>query len=292
MESTVRIRPAPLNFRRARGRTLALALSLALSLVATAIPAPAILASPCDDDTDRDTNFQFGDGRKGVTVHEDFQKQVPAPQGAWRVQGGDNGAIELIGTESNEAFVCATVYAWAGSETAARELARRVRIVADERGVRSEGPAQTKRAHWAVAFHIFVPRETDVEVRTVNGPISVEGIRSRLDLETVNGPISILKSGGDVRGRTTNGPLDVVLSGARWTGRGLNLESTNGPITVTVPQNFSADLEFGTSNGPMEFDFPITVQGRVSKTIKTTLGSGGAPIRVLTVNGPATLQRE
>jgi DUF4097 and DUF4098 domain-containing protein YvlB len=82
------------------------------------------------------------------------------------------------------------------------------------------------------------------------------------------------------------------LAGARWAGRGLDLESTNGPITVTVPQNFSADLEFGTSNGPMEFDFPITVQGRVSKTIRTTLGSGGPPIRVLTMNGPAMLQRE
>jgi DUF4097 and DUF4098 domain-containing protein YvlB len=167
-----------------------------------------------------------------------------------------------------------------------------VRVQADERGVRSEGPEQTKRARWAVAYHIFVPRETDVEVRTVNGPISVEGVRSRMDLETVNGPISLSNSGGDVRGRSTNGPLDVALDGTRWMGRGLDLESTNGPVTVVVPENFSADLEFGTSNGPLEFDFPITVQGRVSKTIKTTLGSGGSPIRVYTVNGPATLQRE
>jgi len=107
----------------------------------------------------------------------------------------------------------------------------------------------------------------------------------------VNGPISVTKSGGDVRGRTTNGPLAVTLGGSRWSGRGLDLESMNGPITVTVPANYSAELEFGTTNGPMQFDFPITVQGRVSKTIKTTLGSGGPPIRVVTTNGPASMER-
>lgn len=272
-----------------------LALPLALAAIAVAVP-PTLLASPCDDVTNRHIHvgfdFGFGDWWKGATAREDFQKSIPAPVGAWRVQGGDNGAIILSGTEGDEAFVCATIRAWAGSDASARELAREVRIVADARGVRAEGPAQTKKERWAVEFHIFVPRTTDVEARTVNGPISVDGTRSRLDLETVNGPISISKSGGDVRGRTTNGPLEVALSGARWSGRGLDLESTNGPIAVAVPQNYSADLEFGTSNGPMEFDFPITVQGRVSKTIKTTLGSGGAPIRVLTENGPATLQRK
>ena len=290
MDSTVRLRPA---FRApivgARSRALAFALSLAMTAIA--LPATGVFANPCDD-ADRNSNFEFGDGRYGVTVQEDFQKSIPAPRGAWRVQGGDLGAIALKGTTSKEVFVCATIYAWAGNREAALKLASQVRVLADERGVRSEGPPQAKRARWGVAYQIFVPRETDVEVRTVNGPISVEGVRSHMDLETVNGPISIVKSGGDVRGRTTNGPLDVTLDGPRWIGRGLDLESTNGPVTVVVPENFSADLEFGTSNGPMEFDFPITVQGRVTKVIKTTLGSGGPPIRVYTVNGPASLQRE
>lgn len=270
----------------------AFALTLALALATVPAPGSLLLASPCDEDNDRESHIQFGGERKGFTVREDIEKSVPAPDGVWAVDGGDNGSISLSGSETGEASVCATVYAWAENEKAARDLARQIKVVADKRGVRSEGPSQRKRARWAVAYHIFLPRDTDVEVRTVNGGISVEGLRSRVNLETVNGPISITKSGGDVRGRTTNGPLDVALDGSRWSGRGLDLESTNGPVTVIVPENFSAELEFGTRNGPMEFDFPITVQGRVSKTIKTTLGSGGPPIRVYTMNGPATLQRE
>ncbi|HKQ18513.1 MAG TPA: DUF4097 family beta strand repeat-containing protein [Candidatus Eisenbacteria bacterium] len=287
MNPTSRAR-SPFAPRLPAARIFALTLALAL---ATILPS-GLQASPCGEDTDRDTHFQFGGDRKGFTVREDVEKSVPAPDGTWSVEGGDNGSIELSGSGTGEASVCATIYAWGENEKAARALARLIKVVADERGVRSEGPSQGKRARWGVAFHIFLPRDTDVEVRTVNGPISVEGLRSRMDLETMNGPISITKSGGDVRGRTTNGPITVALDGSRWSGDGLDLESTNGPVTVTVPENFSAELEFGTTNGPMEFDFPITVQGRVSKTIKTTLGSGGPPIRVTTQNGPAILQRE
>jgi len=292
MQSTVESRP-PSSPRRHAARVQTLALALSLAFAAIALTAPPILASPCDDEGDRDTHFQLGDRHKGVTVTEDFQKGIPAPQGTWSVQGGENGAVDLRGSEkASGAFVCATIYAWAGNDAAARALAHRVRIVADERGVRSEGPSQTKRERWAVTYRIFLPRDLDVEVRTENGPITVEGVRSTLDLETVNGPISISSAGGDVHGRTTNGPLDVALKGSRWSGRGLDLESTNGPVTVVVPKNFSAELEFGTSNGPMQFDIPITVQGRVSKTIRTTLGSGGPLIHVTTVNGPATLESQ
>ena len=270
---------------------LARALALALSLALAAMAPPAAVASPCEEDTDR-TTHQFGGDRKGVTVREDIEKSVPAPKGVWRIDGGENGSITLSGSEANEAWVCATIHAWAENDKAARALAKQVRVVADQRGVRSDGPSQGKRARWAVSYHLFLPRDTDVEVRTVNGPISVEGLRSSMDLQTENGPITITKSGGDIRGRTDNGPLDVRLEGSRWSGRGLDLESTNGPVTMIVPQNYSAELEFGTENGPMDFDFPITVQGRVSKRIKTTLGSGGPPIRVYTVNGPASLLRK
>jgi len=268
-----------------------LALTVALALATVPLPGAFALASSCDEDTDRDTHFQFGGLWKGFTAREEVQRSVPAPEGVWAIHGGDNGSIELSGSVTSEVLVCATIYAWGVNERAARALGRQVKVVADERGVRSKGPSQGKFTRWAVAYHILLPRDTDVEVRTVNGPISVEGLRSRVDLETVNGPISVTKSGGDVRGRTTNGPLAVTLGGSRWSGRGLDLESMNGPITVTVPANYSAELEFGTTNGPMQFDFPITVQGRVSKTIKTTLGSGGPPIRVVTTNGPASMER-
>lgn len=48
-------------------------------------------------------------------------------------------------------------------------------------------------------------------------------------------------------------------------------------------------------SGPMQTDFPITMtlDGRVNwKRFTTKLGDGGAPVRVVTTNGPVTLRRQ
>jgi hypothetical protein len=72
-----------------------------------------------------------------------------------------------------------------------------------------------------------------------------------------------------------------------------SLGATNGPIELGIPEGYSAHLEFGTVNGPMTLDFPLTVtiQGRVGRRITTVLGKGGPPIRAITTNGPVALRR-
>jgi hypothetical protein len=43
----------------------------------------------------------------------------------------------------------------------------------------------------------------------------------------------------------------------------------------------------------MDLAFPltVTVQGHVTNRIRATLGDGGAPVRVVTTNGPLTIRR-
>jgi hypothetical protein len=64
-------------------------------------------------------------------------------------------------------------------------------------------------------------------------------------------------------------------------------------VTLAIPERYSAKLETGTVNGPMSVDFPmtVTIQGRLSQNLSTTLGSGGAPVRVVTTNGPLVIRR-
>jgi DUF4097 and DUF4098 domain-containing protein YvlB len=112
-------------------------------------------------------------------------------------------------------------------------------------------------------------------------------------LTAYNGPVSLDHVGGDVRARTTNGPLEIELGGDRWEGAGLDAETTNGPVSLAIPERYSARLEFGTVNGPMTVAFPLTVtiEGRVGKRIATTLGAGGALVRIVTTNGPVDIRR-
>ena len=83
----------------------------------------------------------------------------------------------------------------------------------------------------------------------------------------------------------------MTLGGTEWNGRGLDIETTNGRVTLQVPEGFRADLTIGTVNGRFETDIPITVQGRLNRRRLTTeLNGGGPAIRVVTTNGRVHLR--
>ena len=81
------------------------------------------------------------------------------------------------------------------------------------------------------------------------------------------------------------------LGGTKWEGAGLDAETSNGPVTVSVPATYSAHLVTGTVNGPIQFDIPVTLQGRIGRRIETDIGSGGAPVRAVTTNGPLSVSQ-
>ena len=147
------------------------------------------------------------------------------------------------------------------------------------------------RHGYAVSYVIYVPRRMDLRVVTSNGPLSVHGVTGRMDLRAHNGPVDLGGLGGDVRARAENGPLAVRLSGSRWNGEGLDAETTNGPVDLSLPDGYRATLTAGTVNGPMDVDVPLTVRGRFPRQFTTELGGGGAPVRVVTTNGPVHIHR-
>ncbi len=59
---------------------------------------------------------------------------------------------------------------------------------------------------------------------------------------------------GDVKGQTTNGGVDIDLDGSFWSGEGLDVETTNGGVKLSVPENYSARLEASTNNGGINID--------------------------------------
>ena len=72
---------------------------------------------------------------------------------------------------------------------------------------------------------------------------------------------------------------------------GLDVETHNGGIRLNLPQRYSAELETATTNGRVSIDFPVTVQGRLERELRTTLGSGGVKIRAVTTNGGVTVRQ-
>ena len=75
------------------------------------------------------------------------------------------------------------------------------------------------------------------------------------------------------------------LSGARWEGAGLDVETTNGGVTLAVPADYSAALEVGTVNGGIRTDVPLTVQGRLDRAGAHHARQRRAAAEVRTTNG-------
>lgn len=216
---------------------------------------------------------------------------LPRTSGRLSVDGRLNGGIAVRAWDRNEILVRAKIQTWAESEAEARRLAAAIRIRTEDGRISAEESESARRRGWSVSYDVYVPRRSDLDLRTHNGGISVEGVQGRIDVEALNGGVSIRNVQGDLRGGTTNGGVTLSLDGDRWVGEGVDLETTNGGITIIVPERYSARLETGTVNGGMNVDFPITVQGRVGRRLSTTLGSGGPLIRVRTTNGGVTLRR-
>ena len=223
----------------------------------------------------------------------DVRVQTLPRRDVLRVRPGQNGGVHIIADDRNDIEVHTRLQASAESRNDANSTLRGIDVDLGST-LSASGPGRDMDGGWSVSFVIYVPRNTNLDLETHNGPIAVKQVVGRMELSAQNGPISLSGVGGEVRAETQNGPLQVRLTGNRWNGAGLDAETRNGPIQVAIPEGYNAMLETGTVNGPMQTDFPITMtlNGRMSwKRFTTKLGDGGAPVRVVTTNGPVTLSR-
>lgn len=258
-------------------------------LAAIAWAAPALHAQHPDNDwLDRCRDVAQRDDRPRYC--EERTLGARAGGGTITVDGGENGGARVSGWDHDSIDVIARIQTNAQSEDEARDLARRISITVSNGKISADGPASRHGASWSVSFDVLVPRASNLDITAVNGPVEVHAVHGKMELNAENGPLEIEDAGGDVHGRTENGPLAVRLTGTSWDGRGLDAETTNGPVTISIPASYSAHLETGRSNGPVQIGFPITVEGKVSRHIVTDLGSGGATVRAVTTNGPLVIK--
>lgn len=257
---------------------------LATVLLALAAPASAQTGqprNPCRDTTDFDRPSHCEVRELAVPVVGDLLTVDATPNGGITVHGWDRREIQLQ----------AKVTASAETVEQAKALAAQVRVLTDGGRLRAEGPQAEEGTGWSVTYDVMVPSQWNLDLATKNGGVSVAGVQGRIAFSTINGGIKLSDVNGDVKGSTTNGGVRVELSGAGWDGEGLDVETKNGGVKLSVPDGYSAHLETGTRNGGLRIDFPVTVQGNLRREISTDLGSGGAPIRLRTVNGGVTIEK-
>jgi len=252
----------------------------------------AIVATNASAQSDRTQRF-LDDCHSGRDSGERFCETrdiTLAAAPSLTVDGGPNGGITVHAWDRADTKVTALIQTRAETEHDAEAIAKQITIRSNAADVRAEGPTNRRRESWSVSFEIWTPRHTALSLSASNGGIAIDGMDARMDLETVNGGLSLADVAGDVRGTTVNGGVTANLSGAKWSGAGLDLRTSNGGVRLSLPSNYSAQLETGTVNGGMNIGFPITVQGSFGRQLNTKLGDGGPMIRVMTTNGSVTIR--
>lgn len=270
-----------------------------LSLTALLVAAPAWAqrdaqpaTPPSTEEATRECRRdRWNDDREQHCEVREYRLATPS---RLRLDAGPNGGVRVRGWDRNEVLVRAIVRTEARTLEEARELAKELEVVTSGGDVRTEGPRSSwssRRRSWSVSYEVWTPKQIDVDAESTNGGVHLTDVRGRLRAETTNGGVHLFDVAGDVHARATNGGVQVELARTRWEGTGLDAETTNGGVTLTLPDNFNGRLEAETTNGGFRIDFPITVQGRIGKRISTTLGSGGPLVRVATTNGGVTIRR-
>ena len=232
------------------------------------------------------------DGISGDRAHHcEVREETLTGGNPLNVDARPNGGIRVIGWDRGDVVLRVRIVSYADSESEARQTASQVRVETGGGEIRARGPERGDDAHWSASFELKVPQNSQLTLRTLNGGITVDDLRGTVSFKASNGGVRLVNVGGEFRGETNNGGLNIDLNGQRWDGTGLDVETHNGGVNLTLPSDYSAELETGTTNGRLRVDFPVTVQGLIGRQLHTTLGGGGPKIRAMTYNGGVNIRR-
>lgn len=245
--------------------------------------------SDCPDDSNHHGNWSWNHQDRACEL-----RTTTIPGSTHLNVSSMNGGIQVIGEDRADIAIEARVNAWAGSSSEAKDILHQVAVETSNNSIRDNGPRfHMGNKGYSIDYKLHVPRGLSVDLKSTNGGINIAHLDSEVAFDTTNGGVQLADLAGDVHGQTVNGGLSVQLTGDSWRGKGLNAETTNGGVVLSVPEGYSAHLETGTVNGGLVLAFPIKVNGDLSKKhLSFDLGNGGPTIHVETTNGGVSINHE
>jgi tRNA threonylcarbamoyladenosine modification (KEOPS) complex Pcc1 subunit len=224
-----------------------------------------------------------------------------------------NGSITVKGADVSDCNIIAAIIAHAVTDEKAKELAEKTQVRLERQGnklvVKIDSPSPLFNASVSVSLDVTVPKSTNPELITHNGPIEIRNIIGKIDaithngqvvaeevsgttkMETHNGSITCNDLAGNANLKTHNGQVHVHYSPAAATLCEISLFTQNGGIEFVAPTNFSAAIQASTHNGSIKTNLPIKVIGELSKSkIQGTIGSGEGKLHLETYNGSITIR--
>ena len=157
---------------------------------------------------------------------------------------------------------------------------------------------------------IQMPREGNVNLRTGDGKIDIEGLKGGMDLHTgdgsenldrVEGKLHATTGDGHIRAngrfdelelKTGDGSVEVRAGAGSSLNAGWRLETGDGSVSLEVPGDLAADVDLHTSDGHIDLDMPVTTSGKLRQNeIQGKLNGGGNSLVIRTGDGSIHLKK-
>ncbi len=178
----------------------------------------------------------------------------------------DDGAVVVQGQETSTYTLAATITAHATTAERAQQYAEQTRVdLASESGTIKVVIDRPKNLHneWVnVDVRLSVPKKIDANLRTSDGRIEIQDLIGTLKAHTSDGSITV---------RQAQGPIDV--------------QTSDGQIELVCPPQVSATLDASVGDGHISTDLPVTIQGKIGKTLKGQIGKAEGRITLRAGDG-------
>jgi len=157
----------------------------------------------------------------------------------------------------------------------------------DDRGRRGDN------ARVDVDFSVRVPAGVELIASVVTGDVEAHGLGSNVMAHSVSGDVTVSTT-GVVEAGSVSGFLDLSMGSLDWTR--LSYNTVSGDITLRVPDDFAAEIDFESLSGDLDTDFPMMIERRrdgrfVGSEVTGTIGEGGRRLAFHTVSGDVRLLR-
>lgn len=178
---------------------------------------------------------------------------------------------------------------------------------------------RVKGASWdRLNIEIKVPKQTTLDLKTMNGSISVEGVSGEMTIDAMNGHINVQDASGPVVAHSMNGRIVASLAQVS-AAKASSFSSMNGSIEVTLPANLKARLKMKTDHGEIYTDFDVKVESATGpatiaqdgggknglpslphlprlthsdRTLFGTINGGGPEMQFITYNGRIVIRKK
>lgn len=211
---------------------------------------------------------------------------VPAQNAAELYVETDVGSITITGADVTDCNITAEITVKARTKEKARELAEQVKIEpvysGDTLTIKARKPDELKSRSLSVTFKIIAPKHLNLNCAAHVGTVKVSDIQGRIEASANVGSIFCHQVIADLDLELNVGSIEVEYSDTAPAACNADITTNVGSIEFTGPPRLSAQLNASTNVGSVKTSKPVTVVGKLGKSIKGTIGSGEGKISLRT----------